>query len=124
MAFTVFSVGIFAEDKTKRFPESQEEEQEEVIPKEIHYFETLEEIHSFEEKGEDFYIVVFDVGTTGTRAHVFHFGRSANGKKPFSFFFSLLWVVIHRKNINLEYLYKNTKPCILYMLHVYWTQLS
>ena len=80
MAFTVFSVGIFAEDKTKRFPESQEEEQEEVIPKEIHYFETLEEIHSFEDKGEDFYIVVFDVGTTGTRAHVFHFGRSANGK--------------------------------------------
>ena len=96
-AFTVISIGVLT-DKTSgenvadRFinhDENSEEQQlehkvqepnPEVIPKEIHYFESLERIHSMEARGQDFYIVVFDAGTSGTRAHVLHFGQPSDGK--------------------------------------------
>ncbi|XP_072026906.1 ectonucleoside triphosphate diphosphohydrolase 6-like [Amphiura filiformis] len=106
MAFTVFSVGIFADDKPGRANGDTPEEKssDEVTTRGIHYFQSMESIESIEEDGDDFYIVVFDVGSTGTRAHVFHFGRQPEDNKPV-----LLSDDVYRKSVALSDLVSDPK---------------
>ncbi len=86
MAFTVFSVGIFADDKNGRASGNiPEDSPDDVTTRGIHYFQPVASIENIEEDGSDFYIVVFDAGTTGTRAHLFHFGKQLEGKCYYSY---------------------------------------